>query len=86
MALCRPHLQRSKSDERRRCQLTYPTAGRGNSKDSDWEILAGSGPKEAYLNAQDPVAKLHYRTHEGTHLRILQSRSIGARIIVSALD
>ena len=42
------------------------------------EILAGSGPKEAYLNAQDPVVQLYYRTHEGTHLRFLQSRSIGA--------
>ena len=47
------------------------------------KILAGSGPEEAYLNAQDLVVKLHYRTHEGTHLRFLQSRSTGRR---AALD
>ena len=42
--------------------------------------LAGSGPEEAYLNAQDPVVRLYYRMHEGTHLRFLQSGSIGAAL------
>ena len=36
-------------------------------------ILAGSRPEGAYLNAQDPVVKLDYRTHEGTHLRSPES-------------
>ena len=42
------------------------------------EILAGPRPKEAYLNGQDLVVKLCYLTHEGTHLRCLQSRSTSA--------
>ena len=79
MALCRPHLQVATQQVRRAETVpTHLSCRPGKTRCARVTILAGSGPEEACLNAQDPVVKLYHRTHEGTHLRFLQSRSIGA--------